>query len=763
MKLNPKREHDEITACCLYKDTPGKHPLFPLSDNNSNQNYMLVSRLSGAMEIYKIEGIEFILLFESSRFSRGPSLITHESDNINESSQKIGRRRISLSSSSNVVTAQRFVVEILLLNFASELKSPFLIAITDTNDLLIYESFHYEGKLRFSRFTHNFFIRPLVLTPPSNSQKSNDQNNLNNSSNEISSDENNGNNNDNNHRNDNDNDNDDYNNNRSNRNEENNQQSNSPENGENNKQNGETNEENEKEEKEKEEVGYKTKRLFPFTHGNKCGIFLGGLRPAWLVCERDYLRIFPMNIDHNVHCYADFNNTKSCPNGFVYSSKNSALNISRIIPLMNYDFHWPLKKINLRLPGQFFTPHHVVYYKQTKSFIVSVSFRRPMVNPPLPIEEMGGIPKYEDVYEMRLYSPEQNWASIDMYPFEESEHILSVALAQLTVKDSDTGTSSLKPFVLVGTGYLQGENISCKGRIVIFEIITPPSSQQGVMGNPKYKFIHAKSEKGSVSAVSSVQGNIILSIGPKVLMYSFESEKELIGKAFFDAQIYIVSIKTFKNYIVVSDMYKSIVFLIWKRWSRQLVALSKDYNQLAVTDTDFIVFRNKLRVLVADQSKNLQFFHFDPKSVDSREGQMLLPTTDFHLGSQVTKFRHLRINENKDHENPGCASIFGTVDGSLGIIIPIEEEVYDRLLTLQSMMISGLPHFAGLNPKAFRKFKPMYKTLRPKCTTILDGELLMKYLSLEVGYQREFAKLIGTTPDHILNNLLSIELSSTFF
>jgi hypothetical protein len=47
-------------------------------------------------------------------------------------------------------------------------------------------------------------------------------------------------------------------------------------------------------------------------------------------------------------------------------------------------------------------------------------------------------------------------------------------------------------------------------------------------------------------------------------MYNFETLDELEGYAFYDAQIYCVSIRTIKNYIVVADVYKSVCFLMWR-------------------------------------------------------------------------------------------------------------------------------------------------------------------------------------------------------
>jgi cleavage and polyadenylation specificity factor subunit 1 len=47
-------------------------------------------------------------------------------------------------------------------------------------------------------------------------------------------------------------------------------------------------------------------------------------------------------------------------------------------------------------------------------------------------------------------------------------------------------------------------------------------------------------------------------------MYQLQYKRELIGVAFYDAQIFISTCQTIKNYIMIGDMYKSIYFLRWK-------------------------------------------------------------------------------------------------------------------------------------------------------------------------------------------------------
>ena len=42
------------------------------------------------------------------------------------------------------------------------------------------------------------------------------------------------------------------------------------------------------------------------------------------------------------------------------------------------------------------------------------------------------------------------------------------------------------------------------------------------------------------------------------------------------------------------------------------------------------------------------------------------------------------------------------MDGSVGYVLPVNEKTYRRLLRLQDKLMTFLPHYAGLHPKAFR-------------------------------------------------------------
>lgn len=123
---------------------------------------------------------------------------------------------------------------------------------------------------------------------------------------------------------------------------------------------------------------------------------------------------------------------------------------------------------------------------------------------------------------------------------------------------------------------------------------------------------------------------------------------------------------------------------------------------------------------------------------ESFGGMRLLRRADFHVGAHVNTFwrtpcrgaaegpsKKSVVWENKHitwfgeglvggdkgrrHRWAGGAGITGltlspaaTLDGGIGLLLPMQEKTYRRLLMLQNALTTMLPHHAGLNPRAFR-------------------------------------------------------------
>lgn len=423
--------------------------------------------------------------------------------------------------------------------------------------------------------------------------------------------------------------------------------------------------------------------------------------------------------------------------------------------------------------------------------------------------ENGRFPQpTEEKYTLKLYSG-TTWNEMDQYMLEDHEHVLSIKTVFLSREDIasddededqmeqrqklDGERKDLMSLLAVGTGYQEGEDESCKGRVIIFDLEPQELSMSATNDETLYKLnpLCSKDLKGPVSAVAQLEGYLIVSVGPKLYVYFFDwKNKQLVPASFFDAQFYVISMNTIKNYIIYGDMLKGVHFMRWREKGHRLTLLGKDYRHLtaggSVTElycTEYLVEGDNLGLVSVDAEKNMQIFGYAPKSAESIGGKRLLPMADFHLGAHINalvrmKMRMLDVNQNavvsvgrgtrgQDRltlrTNPNKQFLlFGTLDGAIGYIACIDEPTHRRMSMLQTKMYTQLQHPGGLHPKAFRLFKAKSDHHIHK-KNVVDGQLLWRYANLSTVTQKDLARQIGTTSEQLLQNIIELNQLTFFF
>jgi cleavage and polyadenylation specificity factor subunit 1 len=334
-----------------------------------------------------------------------------------------------------------------------------------------------------------------------------------------------------------------------------------------------------------------------------------------------------------------------------------------------------------------------------------------------------------------------------------------------------------RPYVVIGTGYVgpHGEDESGRGRLLLYELdyaqyVNHSGSTSGKL--PKLRLVFIKEHRqGAISMVSQLGPYVIAAVGSKLIVYEFKSE-QLIGCAFYDAQMFIVSISIVKDFIMYGDIYKSVQFLRWKEKQRQLVLLAKDYEPLAVSATEFNLFEKRLALLAVDMEENLHVMQFAPNDIESRGGQRLLRTGDFHLGVQVSSMFRKLVSPLNRSSPVTYVNILGSSEGGISALIPVSERVFRRLFTLQNVMINTLPQNCALNPRDFRTIKTNSTRHSGRLDawskqkwkkSFLDAHVLFRFLQLDYVAQKEITRCIGTTPEVVIHNLLEVQRSTSTF
>jgi len=126
-----------------------------------------------------------------------------------------------------------------------------------------------------------------------------------------------------------------------------------------------------------------------------------------------------------------------------------------------------------------------------------------------------------------------------------------------------------------------------------------------------------------------------------------------------------------------------------------------------------------------------------------------LPTIDF--GTRFSKTVTSKL----------CA-VAGTVDGALGVFMPVDEKLYRRLALLQQLLSTAVQTCCNLSPQEFRLFRSRrVRTERKK--GLLDGALLWQFINLDAALQDDLAAAMGVTTDLLLDSLHEADLATGFF
>lgn len=340
-------------------------------------------------------------------------------------------------------------------------------------------------------------------------------------------------------------------------------------------------------------------------------------------------------------------------------------------------------------------------------------------------------------------------------------------------------------YLVLGTCTVRakGEDVPSKGRLLIYRIMLDPYSSLSKGGGPSspptLTLVDEFTQRsGPPTAIAQLGQHIIIAAGPTLWVFSFSAagggggegvvgggREKLKPIAFYDADFYVVSLKVVKNLIAVTDAYHSVHLLKWheENPAHTLELLGKDYSPIVSAQpggSHFVVDPPSLGVVVGDNRGNVQMLQYAQADVESRGGNRLVRKVDFHLSHKMSFVQHAR---------PGAVAragamsqglrllMFGTVEGGVGAMVPLEEKAFRRLYALQGVMVNALMHVCAFNPRGFRLVEARgWRAGRKK--GMLDGELLWRFPSLPRGQQEDLASAIGTSREMILDTLLEVDM-----
>lgn len=555
--------------------------------------------------------------------------------------------------------------------------------------------------------------------------------------------------------------------------------------------------------------------LIPFANiAGRGGLFFGGACPFFLFAERGYPRIHPLShinangdiiskeeYEHGQRIvgFAEFHNFK-CPRGFVIVDSDGIVRIGELSPpsVMNYDAPTPMRKVPLRC-----TPHKVAYHAGSATYGVLASMptlttreerlarilqslekhdKRHYQHTAAQAEAETGDekakrvpPLFEELHELRVYRPD-TWELIKSYKLQKGEVGLALANMKVDVfkqriagsgaeipssKKGDDGNESAfasslrlrpKDMLVVGTGYLNGEDASSRGRLLLFEISRQEvyTEEGGVFTAFQLQLIAEKELFSPVTAVASMEGYVIAGVGPQISVYKLVGD-EIVHLSFAFGQLYCASIASLKQYVVAADMCKSVSFMYFRERNNSVNFLGKDYEHVTSYAAEFLLEHENMSIIVSDRKANVQLMNYAHASVpESRGGKRLLINGGTRFGSRINKFVRVRTPDRKQDIEAGKAGnkagthclVFTTLDGGIGAVVAVTEVEFRKLSELKERIVNleGIVRYGGVNPEEQTAFRPEAVSTVLLEQRLLDSRVMFDVFGTTLIEQRMLAR-----------------------
>ncbi|KAL7749656.1 hypothetical protein RI367_004884 [Sorochytrium milnesiophthora] len=287
----------------------------------------------------------------------------------------------------------------------------------------------------------------------------------------------------------------------------------------------------------------------------------------------------------------------------------------------------------------------------------------------------------------------------------------------MTMKTADTGLE----LIVVGTALVVPDEEEPKnGRIIAYQVDNDGRLQ-------RYSEMQVD---GAVYCLGSVRGLIVAGVNNRVTVHKLNSDTssvnmELVCESV--GHIAVLFLCTRGDFIILGDMMRAISVLLLDGDDKSLTVVAKDPMPMwcsAVADFD------DENYIASDANYNLVVTRRNAGAMQDDEKRRLEVVGRFHIGELINKIRHGSIRANY-HESQSIVKeqfVYGSVNGTIGILGTLNESDFSLLSTLAREVAAVYPSIGGLSFDAYRSFADSRK--QESAHGFVDGDMVERFLDL---------------------------------
>lgn len=322
-----------------------------------------------------------------------------------------------------------------------------------------------------------------------------------------------------------------------------------------------------------------------------------------------------------------------------------------------------------------------------------------------------------------------NFNNLSIFRLPTNELVTDLKLMNLCDASGD-----FNDYVVVTLSQRTSDEI-LRGRILVFEVIDVICEENKT--KKALKLLGSERTKGPISCCAAVRGKIAISLATKLMVYEFDKNNGIVAIAFYDLYMFVVSLATVKNYIIVADIMMGLHFLYFQSEPVKLHLLGKSEKIRDLTSLDFINAGKYLYMVCVDVIGKIRIYSYSPNNIFSNNGDRLIKRQEFNT---FTDLKSIQTKLYCGHttffsSNGFFIKIFGTQINYESICSLLKEYVRSK-------------NFFGINLK--------YKYREICFDEYINTELLRDFLNETTNFQKSICKKINHDYEEVMHQMQKI-------
>jgi hypothetical protein len=232
------------------------------------------------------------------------------------------------------------------------------------------------------------------------------------------------------------------------------------------------------------------------------------------------------------------------------------------------------------------------------------------------------------------------------------------------------------------------------------------------------------------------------------------------------------------HYLIISDLYRSIALYSYDVNNDKFNEICRDYNLTWVYGIS--QYQNNL-IYISDIDGNIITLEQNIQPKSDQEKFKLERRAYFNLGERINSLVMTRIknhklfllssennnsdiinfsenfdddNINNDDEEEIKVTYFGTLEGSIGIIISLNKEIFDFLKNLQNLIIKKMHNYGNFSYQKWRNFKDGFISKTSK--GFIEGDIIENFLNFDETYKNNLLNELNYPWNKSFNDVINI-------